>query len=75
MSDLGKIVDALKQAALEKAKASTGNRIVLDLADDRHRVILYTLLAGKPVAWIEYDAAQLDELMRIFEMVRKEMKE
>lgn len=75
MSDLGKIVDALKKAALDKAKASSGNRIMLDLSDDRHKVIVYTLLAGKPVAWIEYDAQQLDELIRIFEMVRKEMKE
>jgi hypothetical protein len=72
--NISAIIGSLKRAVLADAATSTGNRITLELIDDRTKVRVWSVLAGKPHTWIDYDTQQLDELIRLFEMIRKDMR-
>ncbi|WP_315782327.1 hypothetical protein [Bradyrhizobium sp. SZCCHNPS1003] len=61
--------------ALAKAKASkASNMIGVRMRDaTRREVTLTTIIQGQPLAWIAYDAEQLDELIRLLQAYRADM--
>lgn len=66
-------VDAITRAALQSAEsAKQANFIRIEVISDEE-VRLTMLLAGDPKTWINYDGEQLDELIRMLQMYRREI--
>ncbi len=62
-------------AALAAAEASKdANYISTVLNPDRSDVTLTTVIQGKPLSWIKYNADQLDELIRQLQMYRADLR-
>lgn len=50
-----------------------GNHIRIDTAADLSEVVLTTHVNGRDLAWITFDAEQLDELIRLLVMIRADL--
>lgn len=69
-------ISALKKFANEGGIAKDavpGNFINIDFTDNRRKVVLTTVIANEPLAQIVFGPAQIDEFVRLLEMVRKEL--
>lgn len=65
------IIDTATRAATESREA---NFIHIKMKPDRSALILTTVIAGNPRAWITYDKDQLDELMRMLQSIGADLK-
>ncbi len=64
------ISDALANAEAVKS----ANMIGVRMRDEKRReVTLTTIIQGSPLAWIAYNADQLDELIRLLQTYRADM--
>lgn len=50
------------------------NEIRTILSPDRRKVVVQMVLNGEPGQWIEFDPAQLDQLIRVLKTKRAEMR-
>jgi hypothetical protein len=68
-------VAALMKAATKAAKkvGNKGNWIRVDTKGDRSGVVLTTVIGGDELAWITFEAEQLDELIRLLESSRRDL--
>jgi len=68
-------VAALMKAATKAAKkvGDKGNWIRVDTKGDRSGVMLTTVIGGHELAWITFEAEQLDELIRLLESSRQDL--
>ena len=69
-------IDGLKKFVSEGGVAKDavqGNRISIDFTKDRRQVVLTTIIANEPLAHIVFNGEQVDEFVRLLEMVRKEL--
>lgn len=65
------IIDTALRAS---EKAARANYIDVVTADDRSHVTLTTVIEQKALAWIDYDAGQLDELIRVLSAHRADLR-
>lgn len=65
------IIEAAEKTAEEGRDA---NYMGVRTAPDRTRVTLTTVIKGTPLAWIEFDGPQLDELIRLLEAHRADLR-
>ena len=68
-------VAALMKAATKAAKkvGDKGNWIRVDTKGDRSGVMLTTVIGGHELAWITFEAEQLEELIRLLESSRQDL--
>ncbi|WP_316194442.1 hypothetical protein [Bradyrhizobium sp. SZCCHNRI3052] len=71
MTDITKLIaDAIANAEAVKS----ANMIGVRMRDEKRReVTLTTIIQGSPLAWIAYNADQLDELIRLLQAYRADM--
>ncbi len=68
-------VKTIAKAATEAAAlASSANFIRITPVDGGREVRVQMFLGGEPKTWINYDAEQLDELIRIAQAMRDDMR-
>lgn len=69
-------VAALIESATETAKQAedVGNWTSIDMLAARRELKLTTVVSGKPLGWINMNAEHIDELVRLLQMFRGDLK-
>jgi hypothetical protein len=74
LGPMAKIENILASAANAAQAAKHANYIRMDVMPDRSAVVLTVHHNGKDGSWITYDAEQLDELIRLLQAGRTDLK-
>lgn len=70
----GGVAAIIATATKEAAASRDANYINIHTRPDLSALVLTTVISGKPLAWITYDASQLDELIRLLQAHRADLK-